>query len=330
MTPPAAVDVQHLGEFVPPLAACVLYLILYRRRAGALARARRPVGNWRAVSFASGVLLMTAVQIPPFDGLADQVLVAHMVQHIVIGDIASLLIVLGLTGPVLAPLLQIRATRPIRRLSHPLVAVSLWAISLYAWHLPVFYQLAIEHDLVHALEHVCLLWFGTLLWLALIGPLPKPRWFRGWWGLGYVFLVRFLGAILANVLIWGQTVFYPVYRASDAARGLNPLSDQNVAGGVMMVEQVILTTALLGWLFYRLALRDEERQQLLDLAAERGVPLSDDRAERAAAAGAGVRLRERLAPPADRASADTSAGPVARQRDCHPENRDVFGADVPG
>ena len=75
---------------------------------------------------------------------------------------------------------------------------------------------------VHALEHACMLWFGTLLWLAVIGPLPKPRWFAGWWELGYLILVRFLGAVLANALIWAQAVFYPVYRASDAAHGLNP------------------------------------------------------------------------------------------------------------
>ena len=176
--PLASVDAAHLGEFIPPLIACLLYLILYRNRARELATARKPVPRWRRACFASGALLMTVVQLPPFDGLADQVLMAHMIQHIIIGDVASLLIVLGLTGPILQPLLRIRATRGLRQLSHPLVALALWAVDLYAWHIPLLYQLAIRHDLVHALEHACLLWFGALLWLALIGPLPKPRWFR--------------------------------------------------------------------------------------------------------------------------------------------------------
>ena len=290
----AGATALHLGEFVPPLAATVLYLLLYRRQASTLRREHRPVARWRVASFVAGVLMVTVVQLPPLDGLADSVLVAHMVQHIVIGDLASLLIVFGLTGPVLQPLLHTRASRPMRRLSHPLVALVVWAADLYAWHLPVFYQLAIQHDLVHALEHACLLWFGTLLWLALIGPLPKPRWFAGWWGLGYVILVRFVGTVLANALIWSQTVFYPVYRATDAARGLNPLSDQNLAGGVMMIEQVIFTTALLAWLFQRYIRQDEDRQSLLDLAARQRVPLSEERAARAARAGTTARLRERL------------------------------------
>jgi putative membrane protein len=284
----------HAAEVVPPVLAAVVYLVLYTRRARTLARERRPVPTWRIWCFVSGVLLMAVVQLGPLDNLADTLLVAHMAQHIVIGDIASLLIVLGLTGPVLAPLLHMRTTRPIRVAASPIVALALWALDLYAWHLPLFYQLAIRHDLVHSLEHACMLWFGTLLWLALIGPLPKPRWFRGWGALAYVVSVRLIGAVLANVLIWAQTVFYPVYQARDAAHGLSALSDQNLAGGLMMIEETFLTVLLLAWLFYRFAVQDEQRQQLVDLAAEHGVALTDERAARAAAAGETARLRERI------------------------------------
>lgn len=287
-------DSFHLGESVPPLLGGVAYLTLYGVRARTLARERRPVATWRIASFVFGVLLMFIVQVGPIDTLADSVLVAHMAQHIVIGDIASLFIVFGLTGPVIQPLLHMRPTRPLRKLATPIVALVLWAVNLYAWHIPFFYQAAINHDLVHALEHASFLWFGTLLWFALIGPLPKPAWFAGWGALVYVIGVRLIGAVLGNVLIWAQTVFYPVYRATDAARGLNALSDQNVAGGLMMVEEMILTTLLLGWLFFRFARQDEERQELLDLAAEHGFELSEERAARAARAGRGDALRERI------------------------------------
>ncbi len=284
----------HLAESTPPVLAFLVYLLLYGKRALTLHREGRPVSVWRIVSFVFGVTTMTAVQIGPLDTLADDVLVAHMTQHIFISDIASLFVVLGLTGPILAPLLHFRLTRPLRVLATPMVALALWAVNLYAWHIPFFYQAAINHDLVHTLEHLCFFWFGCLLWLALIGPLPKPQWFTGWARLLYVIGVRFIGAVLGNVLIWANTVFYPVYRPTDAARGLNALSDQNLAGGLMMVEEMILTTLILAWLFYLFAKQDEERQELLDLAAERGIELSDERAARAAAAGQADRLRERL------------------------------------
>ena len=295
MTPYAiAFGGDHWAELGPPLVATVVYLTLYGRRTRTLAREGRPVETWRIVSFITGVLLLTAVQVGPLDAYADQRLVIHMAQHLVLGDFSSLLVVLGLTGPVLQPLLHIRVTRPVRVVASPLIALALWALDLYVWHVPSFYQAAIRHDLVHALEHACFFWFGTLLWLGLIGPLPKPAWFRGWGKVGYVVLVRFSGAILANVLIWAQTVFYPVYKGTDAARAVNPLSDQNVAGGLMMVEEIILTTILLGWVFFKFAQQDEERQALLDFAHEHGVELSDERAARAAAAGTTARLRERM------------------------------------
>jgi cytochrome c oxidase assembly factor CtaG len=137
-------------------------------------------------------------------------------------------------------------------------------------------------------------WFGAILWLALLGPLPKPRWFGNWARLGYVVVVRFAGAALANAFVWAGTVFYPYYDGRDVGFGLNPLSDQNVAGAIMMIEQIFLTTGLLAWLFWRAASQDEERQQLLDLAADRGYALSEERAERAAAGNAAERLRQRI------------------------------------
>ncbi len=285
---------MHLAEFLPPAVATVVYLILYGVRARTLAREGRPVATWRIISFVTGVALLAAVQIGPLDTLADQMLVFHMAQHLVIGDFCSLFVVLGITGPVIQPLLHFRPTRPLRKLANPLVAFFLWGLNLYAWHLPFLYVAAIQHDLVHAAEHACFFWFGTLLWLGLIGPLPKPNWFVGWGRLGYIIAVRFAGAVLGNVLIWAQTIFYSTYKITDPGHAISALSDQNLAGGLMMIEEMVLTTVLLGWLFYRFAIQDEDRQSLLDLAAEHGIELSNERAARAAAAGTTGRLRERL------------------------------------
>lgn len=292
-------ETPHLGEALPPLIAAVAYLALYTRRGRTLARQGRPVPRSRVISFWAGVVVVVAVQVGPLDTLADEILAAHMLQHVVLGDIASLMLVYGLTGPVLAPLLHLRATRPLRALVRPVPALCLWAVSLYAWHLPFAYQLAVRVDLVHAAEHACFLWLGMLLWLAIFGPLPKPAWFERWGALGYVTAVRFLGLALANVFIWDQSLLYPLYRARDAAHGIGPLLDQGLAGGVMMIEQMFLTAILLGWLFLRFFRRDEQRQRLLDLATERGVALTPERAGIAVRAGTGDRLGRRLlgAPP---------------------------------
>ena len=101
--------------------------------------------------------------------------------------------------------------------------------------------------------------------------------------------------MLANVLLWAGSPLYPDYAAGEAAHGISPLADQGAAGVVMMVEQGLVTMGLFAWLFFRAAQQSDERQALLDLAAERGVPLDEARAARAVAAGQGERLRERIA-----------------------------------
>jgi putative membrane protein len=106
--------------------------------------------------------------------------------------------------------------------------------------------------------------------------------------------VRLIGAVLGNVLVWSGTVFYPRYAAGERSWDITALQDQNAAGAIMMIEGSILTILLFGWLFWQAAQQGEERQALLDLAAERGVELDERRAARAVAAGRGAELRRRI------------------------------------
>jgi len=284
------------GAFEPLQIAPVLVVAaLYSIRARSLAMAGRPVPFWRQVSFASGMLLILVALVSPLAALDGELVWVHMAQHLLLGDLGALLIVLGLTGPLLQPLLAAPGLGWLRALSHPAVALPLWLANLYLWHVPVLYQAANSSQAVHALEHLCFVGFGIAMWMALLGPLPKPAWFGNGARLVYVIVVRLGGAALANVLLWAGTPLYPDYAPGEAAHGISPLADQGAAGVLMTVEQGLVTMGLFVWLFFRAAQQSEERQELLDLAAERGVPLDAARAARAVAAGQGERLRERIA-----------------------------------
>ena len=272
----------------------LLYWWPYHLRARTLASQQRPVPGWRQGCFIAGLVALAIAFSPPVGKLSDQLLVAHMAEHLLIGDVAALLIVLGLTGPMLAPLLHVRAISKLRVLTHPVVAIVLWAVNFYAWHLPALYQAALRHDLIHALEHATFLVFGIAVWMALLGPLPKPQWFGNGARLVYIIVVRLIGTVLANVLIFGGTAFYPYYRLGDAHWHLSPIADQVAAGGLMMVEESLLTIGLFCWLFLKVAREGEQRQELLDYATEHGLALDEQRAARAVAAGRGDELWERL------------------------------------
>ena len=272
----------------------VLLAAAYMRRARTLARAARPVGVWRQLSIAAGLAVICAAIGTPVASLGEDLQVAHMVQHILLGDIAAVLLVLGLTRPLLQPVLAAPGLRHLRLLANPILAIVLWIVSLYGWHLPVLYEAAARHPIVHALEHASFVGAGIAMWAAILGPLPKPTWFTGLPQLLYVFLMRASGAVLANIFIWSQTPFYPTYVATAETRGVEPMTDQNLAGAVLMIEGSLLTFGVFAWLFFTWMRNDQERQELLELAAARGIDLDEQRARRAIAAGRGGLLRERV------------------------------------
>jgi putative membrane protein len=291
----------------------VLTWIPYHLRARTLAREQRSVPTWRQVCYASGLVVLLIAFSPPVDHISEQLLLAHMAEHLLIGDIAALLLVLGMTGPLLAPLLRNPVIARLRILTHPVVAIVVWAVNFYAWHSPYLYQQALRHDALHAFEHFTFLAFGIAMWMALLGPLPKPRWFGNGARLVYIVVVRLIGTVLANIMIFGGTVFYPYYRPGDAHWHISPLADQVAAGGLMMVEESLLTIGLFCWLFLRVARENEQRQALLDFAVQHDLELDERRAGRAVAAGRGDELWERLrqraaatSPPDGVASAATS------------------------
>jgi cytochrome c oxidase assembly factor CtaG len=291
LLPTAAVG--PVGSIVAPLTVLLLWLP-YRARANALAREHRPVPGWRQGCYAAGLVTLALALSPPVDKLANELLVAHMAEHLLIGDSAALLIVLGFTGPLLAPLLRNPVIGRLRVLTHPAIAVAAWAINFYVWHLPGLYQAALRHDAVHALEHATFLGFGIAMWMALLGPLPKPQWFGNGARLVYIITVRLIGTVLANAMIFSGTVWYPYYRVGDAHWHISAMADQIAAAGVMMVEESLLTIGLFCWLFLKVAREADEKQRLLDYAAAEGIELDERRAARAVAAGKGDELLERL------------------------------------
>ncbi len=276
------------------LAGLTVAATAYALRSLTLSREGRPVPLWRVACFASGMAIIAAGLVSPLAHMGGELQWAHMGQHLLIGDIAAGLIVGGLTGPLLQPLLAIKTIDRLRVLAHPLVALPLWAASLYIWHIPALYQATLTSEPVHALQHACFIGFGILMWMPLIGPLPKPQWF----GLGskllYVLGVRFAGTILGNVFMWSNTAFYPDYAPGQADFGIDPIADQSTAGVLMTLEGGLVTLGVLAWIFLKWAQQDTERQELVELADQRGVELSEGRAERAVAAGEGARLAERI------------------------------------
>jgi len=252
---------------VLPIAAVAVAALLFAQASLRLRRrGRADLAGWdRAALFALGLALTLVALVSPLDRIADNSLLsAHMTQHVLIGDATPALLVFAVRGPllvfmlpaaVLGPLARnVRVRALLRFLLHPSVACGLWAANLAVWHVPYLYDLALRHQNLHDFEHFCWVVVGLLAWTLLIDPGSHHRLTVG----GRVALAVGMfaaGQVLTDVLVFS---FHPLYPAYHGAYGISALTDQQLSGIAMMVEQ-LLTLGTLVTVLLRLRLRPARR-----------------------------------------------------------------------
>jgi putative membrane protein len=262
-----------LGAWSPEptvLVASIVAIALFGRAFVKLRRrGRRDHAGWtHAVPFLVGIGVLALALVSPLDAIGDEYLLsAHMLQHVVIGDLAPALLVLGARGPLTlfllpAPILRSVAgigwlRRTLTFLLRPRVSFGAWAVTLAVWHVPVIYDAALERTWLHELEHTSFLVAGLLVWSQLIDPARRRA-------LDVRGRILFAGALIAAahlfihpVLLSGRAVYPSYAHQPDRLLGLSPLADQHWAAFVMSVEQI----ATLG-VFLLLLLRPRVAREL--------------------------------------------------------------------
>lgn len=240
-----------------------LAVLLFTQGALRLRRRGRPdLAGWdRFALFGLGLALTIVALYSPLDRVAeDRLLSAHMAQHVLIGDAVPALLILAVRGPLLVFLLPASVLAPIARstrvrgalrlLLRPRIAFGLWAANLAVWHVPYLYDLALRHDAIHELEHACWVLAGLLVWTLLVDPGSHRQLSVG----GRVALAAAMfaaGQALTDVLVFSFHGLYPAYTG---AYGISAVTDQQLSGVVMMVEQ-LLTLGTLAIVLLRPRLR---------------------------------------------------------------------------
>ncbi|MFL5960942.1 MAG: cytochrome c oxidase assembly protein [Gaiellaceae bacterium] len=231
---------------LPVVLAAIAALLFAQAVVRLRRRGRADLAGWdRIALFAAGVAATLFALVGPLDRLADdKLLSAHMGQHVLIGDLGPALMMTALRGPLLVFLLPAPLLAPLARsarlravlgtLLRPRVAFALWAANLAVWHVPYLYDAALAHQGLHDFEHVCWTFCGILVWTLLVDPGSHRRLSVG----GRVALAAALfaaGQILTDVLVFSLTPLYPAYQG---AYGISSVTDQQLSGIVMMVEQL--------------------------------------------------------------------------------------------
>jgi putative membrane protein len=250
-------------SFDPPVLVGVLVLVLLYsagwRRAHRRGE-RHPPSVWRALLYAAGIVTILIALVSPLDSLGDQLMVMHMVQHMLLLDVAPILLILGLTKTLLRPVT--RRVQTIERragfLAHPVFAVIFYAGILWLWHVPALYDKAQGNSVLHALEHLCFFTAGSLYWWHVLSPIRSRARLAGLGRVGYMAGGKLLVGLLGIALAFAPHVIYPFYANQPHYWGLSPLEDQMMAGLVMALEQSLVMGVALVWLFVQM-LNESER-----------------------------------------------------------------------
>jgi putative membrane protein len=251
-------------SFSPGTLALVLALTLLYLHAWRLARRPgqpHPPGFGRLALFLSGMLVVLIALVSPLDSLGDQLLVMHMIQHILLLDIAPILVILGFTKGLLRPI-----TRRVQAIeqragffAHPAFAVIAYVGFMWFWHIPALYDSALNHAAIHVLEHTCFALAGGLYWWHLLSPIRSRLRLDGMGPVVYMASTKLLVGLLGITLAFAPNAFYPFYEHHPHYWGLTPGQDQNLAGLAMALEQSIVMGIAIAWLFVRM-LTESERQ----------------------------------------------------------------------
>jgi cytochrome c oxidase assembly factor CtaG len=259
------------------LAAAVVYARVYRRAKARSSTSAPNAGHW--VPYAAGLLTIAVALLSPLDPIGDRYLLsAHMLQHVLLSDIAPALLVLGLRSPVLPlglsreALLAVapsggKSGRVLARLTSPWLAIPLWALATWVWAIPSVFDYAAQHQLVHALEHATLFYTGLAMWWLIVDPLPRARLRPNGQRLALLGFTRAASALVCLPLTWLSTTEYPLYASAARGYGLSAIDDQHLAGASMcFIEALVFGIAFVA-VFINILGRDDSRVTLGEYAS---------------------------------------------------------------
>jgi len=240
-----------LASWSPPIgiSVAVAFVAAVYARGWYAIRATRPncFTAWRLTAFLVGMLVLWLSIGSPIDALADALLSAHMVQHLLLVSVVPLLIVLGapvvplLRGlprwavkTVLRPFFVSPFLRRVGRfLIAPIVAWLAMNLVLLIWHVPAAYDYALQHEYCHDFEHVCFLATSLVFWWVIVHPWPSQIQTSRWVLLLYLMSADIVNTALSAVLAFCDKPVYSFYITGPNPFHVSPLSDQ-VLGAVIM------------------------------------------------------------------------------------------------
>lgn len=257
-----------------PLVVLSLGIAVWWYTRGLLRLRRRGV-RWpagRSWAFYGGLAVLALALVSPVDSYADLLLSVHMVQHLLLTMIAPPLLLLGAPitlalrtaiPPRRASLARLLRSRTVEIVGNPVLGWTLFTVTLWATHLPAFYDATLHHTWLHAFEHVAYLGTALLFWRPLVGRDPGPS-------LSYparifaMFLIMPQMAFLGLAIYSADHALYAPYIPTSLRFGTTALNDQELAGALMWSASMIVMVPAIAFVGLDWFRKDERESARID------------------------------------------------------------------
>jgi len=218
------------------------------------------VSGARKLSFFASLFVIFASLNGPIHDLSDNYLFSgHMVQHLLLTMLMPPLMINGVPGWMLRPLLRNRTIGAIaRRITRPAVCFVIFSVVIAAWHVPTLYNAAMDNHNIHILEHLMFMAAAVLMWWPLTSQLPElPR--LSYPGqMLYCFLMTLPMSVVAVYITMSDHVLYPAYSAAPRIMQLSPMDDQLLGGLIMWVPGGLIFVIIMSVVFFKWVARGED------------------------------------------------------------------------
>jgi putative membrane protein len=203
--------------------------------------------------FLGGVAALFVGASWPVHDLAEGYLYSmHMVQHMLFTFLGAPLLLAGTPAWMWRALLR---PPPVRIawsiLTRPLVALIVANAVLLLTHWPEIVALSVRSELAHFSLHTLLLGSAIVMWWPVLSPLPELPALSPPGQMIYLFFQSLAPTIPASFLTFGTEPLYPVYIGFPRIWGIDPLSDQLIAGLVMKLVGGAILWAVIAVVFFR-------------------------------------------------------------------------------
>jgi putative copper resistance protein D len=231
--------------------------------------------RWRTASFLAGIAGVVVALQSGVGAYDDRLLSVHMIQHLLLLEVAPLLLLGGRPAMLMVRSAPRAGRRAVARrllalapLTRPLVCLAVFYAVVLGTHVPGFYDATLSDNALHEFEHALYLTAGVFMWWPMVDgdPVAAHR-LNGLARLAYVIAAMLPMAFIGAYLYRDVTLLYPAYAAPARALRVSAVADQQLAGAVMWVVGSFLMAMAGLWQVMVALVAEERRMQIRERAA---------------------------------------------------------------